>query len=138
MEIHTDNYHGRVTKSALVETNDPNKTRLTIYLEATVTAIFSASPEANLIINTKVGQPASVKVQLVNQLPDPVEITGANNPFGDKAEIKLETIEAGRKYAVTMSTKALEKFRWTGRVNLNLKGAPAPVYSMPAYLAITE
>lgn len=138
MEINTDGYQGRVVKSALVESNDPKKPKLTITLEVVVMPIFMVTPQNNLVINTTVGKPVAVTVELTNQLSDPVEITEAGNPFGDQAEVILKTIEAGRKYTVTLNAKAEAKFRWSGRVHLTLKGAPAPVYSMPAYLGITE
>ena len=121
-----------------METNDPQKPKLTIYMSLVISTVFTVAPQENLVVNTKVGTPAQVTVELTNQFSEPVDITGINNPFGDHANVIIETIEAGQKYSVTLTTKAIDKFRWSGRVNLNLKGAPVPVFSLPAFLEIKE
>ncbi len=121
-----------------METDDPARSRERIRLEVVVTPIFSISGDGRLKIMTTVGRPSSLTVDLTSNLTEPVEVTDFSHSFGEKADVKLDTLEPGRRYKVTLTANALERVKWAGRVSLHLKNAPVPTFTMRAFVQVRD
>ncbi|MFH1091061.1 MAG: hypothetical protein V1742_05770 [Pseudomonadota bacterium] len=138
LAVNTSGYKGQIRESALVQTNDPKNSKRLIEIILLVTPTFSTQPVDRLIIQTAVGKPADISAELTSNLPTPVEVKGVGHSFGDEAEVKLETIEPGRKYRVTLTAHAKKKFRLSGWVTLDLKGASSRPFALQAFIEVKE
>ncbi len=134
----TKGYRDRVRKTALVTTNDPGRQRFTIALEAQVKAVFDTSPEFRFRLNTKVGQPAEETILLTSNLPGPVEIAEVSHNMEPFGQVKLEVLEPGRRFSLTLSTKAQETTTRGGLIDLKLKNAPVDSFQMTALIAVND
>jgi hypothetical protein len=138
LEFNSVGYAGLTAKSALVQTNDPAHAREVISLSAEIVPVFSLNSNMSLILKTSVGQPVSAEAVLSSNASGPVRIKGMGHTFGDKATVKLETIEPGKKYKVILTANADKPAQESGRVFLDIEGAPAPKFSLGAYLEVKK
>ena len=136
--MHTNGYSGPIAKSALVKTNDPERSKTIIDLKLKVIPIFSRPQEQDLVVRTTLGRPVSVSTVITRNVPGNVRIIRIDHSFGTNAEAKVETIDPGKKYRVTLSATARQRVKWGGRVVLDLEGAPVPVFSIPAFVEVGD
>lgn len=137
LEVKTVGYRDRVRKSAMVVTNDPDRAQFSIGLEATVIPVFSVGPQNRFHVITPLGQPAGQTVNLTSNISDPVEIGKVIHNLGNAAEFKIEPIQPGRVYSLTMTATAREAGKRGGFVHLELKGAPVASLDLSALVEIT-
>ena len=84
------------------------------------------------------GLPVSVSAILTSNIRGPVEVGTVTHTFGDKAEVSINTIEPGRKYKVTLTANARARAKWRGRVVCEIRGAPIPRVSLPAFIEVAD
>ncbi len=136
LEVQTERLSGKIHKTARVKTNDPQRAEFHITVRGEVRPVFQLTPQAQLILTTPLGRPASQTLTLTNTLPEPVEIVGFEDNVGHGVEIKLDMVEKGRSYKLTMSTQAKEEALITRFLNLSLKNGPVPGIRVPIHVKV--
>lgn len=123
--FNTSGYKGRIRKSALVETNDPEKAKFDLILRVDVNPIFTIKPWARVAISTSQGKPAKQILTLTNRLEQPVELSdlklGLLKGF---LEAELKTVEKGRAYELVVETKADLPMIKYGYLKMSMSGVP--------------
>ncbi len=90
-------------------TNDPENPRVGITLKGKVKKVFQLSQP--LALSGFIGEDFSIKAILENKLDQPVHITGVgwsestDENIKNNLEVKLEAVEEGRKYSITVDDK---------------------------------
>ena len=125
---HTDAYSGDLSKSATVLTNDPNhlsfQLLLRVYFENDVkpgmapaipapvftktSGPFSMAPSGAWMTSVLRGTSTSTTITLANDQPTPVNIKKMV-PGGDHFLVRLDTIEKGKRYQLSLQTNPNEK-----------------------------
>jgi hypothetical protein len=131
-------YQGRVRKSAMVWTNDPDEERFEVILRADIRPIFQIKPWRRVHLSTPVGQTATQTLTLLNLLDKPVEITGLDNPLEDLVELELITVEKGRAYELKATAKAGKRIRKGGYIKFKLTGVPVEDYKLLVFLDVWD
>jgi len=131
-------YQGRVRKSAMVWTNDPDEERFELILRADIKPVFQIKPWGRVHLSTPLGQPAEQTLTFLNLLEGPVEITGMTNPMEDLVSLELNTVEKGRAYELKATTKAEKKIRKGAYINFKLSGVPVEEYKVMIFLDVWD
>lgn len=93
----------------MVLSNDPENPRVAITMKGKVKKVFQLSQP--LALSGFIGEDFGVKAMLENKLEQPVHITGVDwsestdENIKKNLEVKLEAVEEGRKYSVTVEDK---------------------------------
>ncbi len=125
IKFNTSGYRGRVRKSALVETNDPNKARFDLILRVDVNPIFNIKPWARVAISTSQGKPAKQVLTLTNRLEQAVDLTGLELCLlKGFVQAELITVEKGRAYELVVQTQADVPLIKNGFLKLAMTGVP--------------
>ena len=125
LKFNTAGYKGRVRKSAVVQTNDPAKSRFDVVLRVDVKPIFLIKPWARVALSTSVGKPTKQVLTLTNQLEQPVELTDLDiGKLQGFISAQLVTVEKGRAYELVVQTDAAVPLTRHGYVKMNMSGVP--------------
>ena len=123
IKFKTAGYKGRVRKSAIVETNDPEKAKFDLILRVDVKPIFQIKPWARVALSTSQGKPAQQVLTLTNSLEEPVELTGLElGKLKGFIEAELITVEKGRAYELLVKTNAAVPMNKNGFLKLAMTG----------------
>lgn len=122
----------------MVQTNDPRQEKTVISLTITVDPVFSTSGEEELRIETRLGASADASTVIAARLPHPVKIRSVGHSFGNHAGVRLESIEPGNRWRVILTANAKAKMSLRGRVIIELRDASPAVFTLPAFIQVTE
>jgi uncharacterized membrane protein len=136
LAVKTDHYRGRVTKSAMVYTNDPQKKKQQIQLVGKIRQIFKIDPKDIFTIFTKTGEAFDQKIVLTNNLDEPVVITGMKHNLDGFAKVDYKTLEDGQKYEVSLSGQIDKPTRRAGWIRFDLREAPIKTLRLRAFFNV--
>lgn len=102
-KLDTSNLIGQFDGFVLVAFSDPSIPEARLSVEGAVVATIEANPRAFfVVVDRDMTQEQSLEIR--NHEPEPVRITKVDFP-SDRAAIKLETVEEGRRYRLTLTAK---------------------------------
>jgi hypothetical protein len=96
----------QVSQTITLETNDPERPRVTIQVRGVVKRMYEVKPDDRItFIRVERDSVVTESVELHNNMDDPVEL--ALQPFDEPQpfEVELEALEAGRSYKLSARTK---------------------------------
>ncbi|PYP89656.1 MAG: hypothetical protein DMF61_03020 [Blastocatellia bacterium AA13] len=125
---HTEGYSGDVSKSATVATNDPNRQSfqllLRVHFDADPNAVaatpiplpvftrtsgpFSMAPSGAWLTSVLRGTSTSTTIVIANDKSSPVHVKKMI-PGGDHVLVRLDTIEDGKRYQLSLQTNPNDK-----------------------------
>ena len=102
-KLDTSNLIGQFDGFVLVAFSDPSIPDARLSVEGAVVATIEASPRALfVVVDRDMTQEQSLEIR--NHEPEPVRITKVDFP-SDRATVRLETVEDGRRYRLTLTAK---------------------------------
>jgi hypothetical protein len=118
-------YPGFMEKSFAVKTNDPQNESLNLVTEFTVKKVFDVSKDLSWTGFSD--EDVKLEAIITNLMPSPINITGyewaqvsKDKQLDQRLSAKLETIEKGKKYKLTIrEKKELPADRYYGELVLN-------------------
>ncbi len=94
---------GRFSKTASVNTNDPNHPKLTITLSGNIKSYVVLEPSSRIFLKGSYGEPVVKSITIysnVEDLPTPFTVTKVESDIDDKITYKVEKAEEEGKYLI--------------------------------------
>jgi hypothetical protein len=117
IELKTDDYQGKIARSANVFTNDPKKPRLTLGLKGNIWPPVLVTPR-HAQLNGIVGDTVETVVYLQGQKKEPLTVQLGPISIPDKVEVGLKEAEKGRSYELNIRNKVRGEARYSGKIEL--------------------
>ncbi len=125
LKFNTAGYKGRIRKSAVVQTNDPERAKFDIILRVDVKPVFLIKPWARVALSTSQGKPSKQVLTLTNQMEQEVELTGLDlGTLKGFIDAELITVEKGRAYELVVRTDAAVPLTKHGFLKMVMSGVP--------------
>lgn len=104
LRVNTSGYRGNVTKSARVFSNDPSNKIMTLSIRMTVQEAISLS-QSRIYLKGEEGQHITESLVIEAKTGKPLELEPAPFDLKDKIDYKIEYIEKGKRYKITLTNK---------------------------------
>lgn len=117
MKIDLKGFMGYVKKSSTVESNDPQNPRLVIAMVGRARPFILIQPSVSVSFRNAPGESGEKVVDLITN-SDPFHVISVTNGVEGKASYRLETVEDGRHYRITV-VNLLEKGRYGGAITVH-------------------
>lgn len=117
LSLKTKGYHGLVRKSAIVYTNDPKNSHVSLILKARIKVPISLEPKAVLLQGFKGGDTSRV-VTITAHEERPLALQVASLSLPNKVSYELKTVEEGRVYQVVLQNISKKPDRYSGLLTL--------------------
>jgi hypothetical protein len=117
LKVDLEGYQGKVVKAAEVVSNDPQNSRLTLVLQATVKDLIEFRPENSVSFRGMADQQTEKAIDIIGA-SQAFHLTGAESNLGDKVFYQLETLEDGKHYRLKISNR-LKQGSYSGFVKLH-------------------
>ena len=137
LQVNTAGFQGKITKSAHVSTNDPDKKDTTIYLTLTVQQYIVVEPAPRLVLQGTVGDEIRTSVTIKSGDEQPFEITDVLNSLGSLIEYKLTRKKEGDGYQLEVIAKSAEKNSKSGYLSILTTHPHKKEFKIPVHLRIT-
>ena len=107
---------GKLSKSATVISNDPEKSKVRITLSCNVKQIVSIEPHTRINLLGFEGDTIKHEITLTSFEEEPMEITDITTMVEDKIKYKVKTIEKGKKYTIKVQNRSKEEGSYNGQL----------------------
>ena len=107
LEVNLKGFQGYVKKTATVLSDDPANPRLVLAVEGTVKPLIEVLPEKTVYFQGMPGDIAEKTIDLITT-SKPFHIRKIEDDLDKKAGYRLETVEDGKHYRLTVSNKTLQ------------------------------
>ena len=130
---------GRQRKSIRVDSNDPDAPQTVLFIEGTAVSDITIKPERVLFNQIDGTVPVSETIEITAAKEDGsfnvTEVTSTSEDF----TTELETVEAGKSYKLTVTTKApLDKPMARATIQVRTDNPKQPVISIPAIAQVMQ
>lgn len=112
-----EGYQGKVTKSAMVVSNDPVNSRTPLTLQVTVKNLIDVRPVSGVLFRGTADQQSEKTVDVIG-VSRPFHITRVESNLEEKVVYRLETVEDGKQYRLKISNR-LKQGNYSGFVKLH-------------------
>lgn len=124
LEVNLKGFQGYVKKTATVLSDDPANPRLVVAVEGTVKPLIEVRPEKTVYFQGMAGEIAEKTIDLITT-SKPFHIRKMEDDLDKKAGYRLETVEEGKHYRLTVSNKTL-RGNYRGSITLYTDFAEKP------------
>jgi hypothetical protein len=130
LKIDTKGYQGNVTKTAVVDTNDPEKPSVNISLRCFVKVSITVSPRYVTLVGGN-GQSVTSLVEIKAEKGTPLQLSPEEFTLGDKVAYSLEEVEKGKIFHIRFAgiLRAGEPF--SGHLRLRTNYGEKPEITIP-------
>ena len=138
--MNTNGYGGsRLSKNAVVHTDDPDKPRLTLVLTGTV-AEFAVITPKRVVLRGTAGQPVKGMVTIVSKDTYPFNITAATARYGNNIHFEYKEIQQSESkgYLLTIENVMTHKGRYSDTVILKTDSPIRPEITIQVFANIAE
>jgi hypothetical protein len=135
LKVETKGLQGKMSKTALVTSNDPKKPTVTIVMKGKVWVPIHLRPTYARLTGI-VGDTIKTVVYLRGEKEDPLVIKIASVSIPDKVAVELNELEKGRKYHLKIRNKVEKAMSYRGQVTLttNYPEKPQLVVKITGYI----
>ena len=116
--MRTSNRKGRLSKSAVVYSNDPKSPKTRISISCQVKEYISVSPHTRVSLAGFEGEKVEREVTITSLLPEPLKITEVTSDIDDKIKYKLKTEAKGKKYVLKIKNRSTKAGTFRGKIIL--------------------
>jgi len=117
---------GKLTKSATVFSNDPEKPKMIISLGGKVKQYISVMPNNRIHLLGFEGDKIKKEVTITSFEEQPLEITDVTSTVNDKIKCKLNTIKKGKEYILEVKNRSTKAGTFNGRIIIKTSSKKKP------------
>lgn len=105
LEVNSSHFQGRIYKTAVVVSNDPQKPRITLSLKGTIKSIINLKPSRVVSFRGQAGHIAPQTIDITSDA-GPFHIEKLKSNLDQDITYQLKTIQDGHHYQLTVTNKA--------------------------------
>jgi hypothetical protein len=136
LTVKTDGYQGRVTKSALVRSNDPRQQSLNLSLSADIRTYIVIEPAPRAVLQGVVGDDIRQVLQLRAGDGYPLEIRETSTNIGQWLDYRLVSKGGNHQYDLELRSKAQTQASAGGYIRLVTNHPKRPEVTIPVQLRV--
>lgn len=136
LTVKTDGYQGRVTKSALVRSNDPRQQSLNLSLSADIRTYIVIEPAPRAVLQGVVGDDIRQVLQLRAGDGYPLEIRETSTNIGQWLDYRLVSKGGNHQYDLELRSKAQTQASAGGYIRLVTNHPKKPEVTIPVQLRV--
>jgi hypothetical protein len=125
LTLKTTEYQGKVQKSAVVYTNDPDQPQTTLLISGRVNPSIAVEPPA-VLLEGVVSEDIRRTVTIRSNEPQALTLDPVQGTDADKVAYELKTIEDGREYQLVIRNISKRQDRYAGFIALKTNYAHKP------------
>jgi hypothetical protein len=125
LTLKTTGYQGKVQKSAVVYTNDPDQPQTTLLISGRVNPSIAVEPPA-VLLEGVVSEDIRRTVTIRSNEPQALTLDPVQGTDADKVAYELKTIEDGREYQLVIRNISKRQDRYAGFIALKTNYAHKP------------
>ncbi|MDZ7696173.1 MAG: hypothetical protein U5R49_04320 [Deltaproteobacteria bacterium] len=129
IKVHTSGYEGSIYKSALVNSNDPEKNAIHLSIKAVVKPSVLISPRY-VDLRGKAGQNATKIVKIDAALDKPLSLIPGKFSLKGKMTYRIKEVKKGRSFEVYFTNILTSPQTYYGFLNLKTNYPEKPVISI--------
>lgn len=128
LKIDSSHFQGRIHKSAVVFSNDPQKPRITLSLKGTIKSAISMQPSGVVSFRGPAGEIPSQTIDITSNA-GPFHIKKLESNLDKDISYQIKTIKEGQHYQLTVANKA-GPGNYGGSIKINTDLAKKPVVTV--------
>jgi hypothetical protein len=136
LTIKTEGYQGRVTKSALVKSNDPRQQSLSIFLSAQIRSYIVVEPALRALLQGVVGDEIRQVLQIRAGDGYPLQIRETSTNIGQWLDYRLVSKGDNSQYDLELQSKAQGQASVGGYIRLVTNHPKKPEVTIPVQLRV--
>ena len=136
LTVKTEGYQGRVTKSALVRSNDPRQQSLSLSLAADIRTYIVVEPVPRAVLQGVVGDDIRQVLQIRAGDGYPLEIRETSTNIGQWLDYKLVSKGGNHQYDLELRSKAQVQASAGGYIRLVTNHPKKPEVTIPVQLRV--
>lgn len=129
---------GEFQKRAVVWSNDSDRRSIALYLKGVVTPLISLEPGGYVGLWGVKGNVQVESIEIINNLSEPIKITGIENDLPQKIKFDLEAIKPGFTYRLEVKDISPEAGEYVGHLKVRTDHAQKPEFTVVVNGYITE
>jgi hypothetical protein len=107
---------GEFQKRAVIWSNDPNRPSVAVHLKGEVTPFITLEPGGYVGLWGVKGQVPVESIEIINNLSEPIKITGIENELPNNVRWNLEKIKPGFTYRLQVEDISAKAGEYTGHL----------------------
>ena len=136
LQVNTSGFQGKVTKSARVNTNDPEHRNSKVYLAIDVRAHIIVEPGPRILLQGIVGDDIQKVVHIRSAENQPFEITRIDTNLRSVIDYKLSRKDENSPYTLRVTSKAAEQKTVSGFLTLHTNYPKKKVLKLSVHLRV--
>jgi hypothetical protein len=136
LTVKTEGYQGRVTKSALVKSNDPRQQSLSLSLSAEIRTYIVVEPAPRAVLQGVVGDDIRQVLQIRAGDGYPLQIRETSTNLGQWLDYKLVSKGGNHQYDLELQSKAQTQASAGGYIRLLTNHPKKPELTIPIQLRV--
>ncbi len=116
LTVDTSRVIGEFQKRAVVWSNDSERRSVALYLNGVVTPLISLEPGGYVGLWGVKGQVPVESIEIINNLGEPIKITGVENELPQNVRWNLEQLKPGFTYRLEVTDISTESGEYTGHL----------------------
>jgi hypothetical protein len=136
LQVNTNGMQGRLTKSALVTTNDPRQSSTKLYLSINVRAYILVEPGPKIMLRGIVGDNIRTVVHIRSSEEQPFEITEIETNLGSVIDYKLSRKDDSNEYTLELVSKAADQKIASGFFTLHTNHPKKKILKLSVHLRV--
>ena len=137
LNINTRNYSGSITKSARVNSSDPENSTIRLIIKATIKVLIDLSKNS-VYLKGNEGDNISTTITIKTNEPKPLKLELDSFNLSDKVHFKTEETEQGKIFKLHFSSTPGLVGRHKGVLNLRTNYPEKPIISIPVFVIIKK
>ena len=129
---------GEFQKRAVVWSNDSEQRSVALYLKGEVTPLISLEPGGYVGLWGVKGQVPVESIEIINNLSEPIKITGVENELPQNVRWNLEEIKPGYTYRLEVEDTSAKGGEYTGHLIVRTDHPQKPQFVVIVNGYITE
>ncbi|MBW1981747.1 MAG: hypothetical protein JRJ12_11060 [Deltaproteobacteria bacterium] len=134
--VNTKGFQGKIRKSAMVRSNDPDQPTMKIYITAEVRPYIEVKPLSRIILRGLVGDELRQTRYISSSDNRPFEIKDITSNLGKLVDYKLKPEEGGKSFRLEVVCKATERVYKSGFIKLLTDHPKKKEVRVPVYIRI--
>ncbi len=118
LKVNTKNRRGKLTKKALVITNDPANKAIKLSLSGKVKALISVEPRPYVFLSGLPDEDVAAEVHILGVEVPKFTIKKITDNLNGKVKYKLITVKKGKEYILTVENNFKKQGSYYGEINL--------------------
>ncbi len=130
LQLNTKGYQGNITKTAVVDSNDPKRPSMTISVRVFVKVAINVSPRY-ITLTGPAGQNVTSLVEIRAEKDKPLTIEADDFSLGGKVAYSIEEIEKGRVFHIRFAGVLQAGQNFSGHLRLKTNYEEKPEITIP-------